>query len=132
MNKLLLLCLLSIMVLYTQCSDCTDATEAPCFGLAVDSAKTTTHICAKTSGGATVCEEVLIPKCTAASTVEKADKTQVKSCDGLKTDDSKKICAKQSNSDCGEVDKPATTTNSGSLLNTFKIACSLIIIFTIL
>ena len=90
MNKLLLLCLLSIMILYSLYSPCTEATEGSCMGLAVGSGKTKTHICAKTASGSPLCEEVTIPKCTAASTVEKEGKVQVKSCEGLKTDNDKK------------------------------------------
>lgn len=138
MNKLLLLCLLSILILYTQCSACTDATKgtntdagevASCTGLAVDTTKSSS--CVDHDTETNKCQEV--PKCKFATQgTATADKSHVADCKKLVTSDSNKFtCAKNSDSDeCTEVEKPAT--NSGSILNAFKISFALIIIFAIL
>lgn len=139
MNKLFLLCLLSILILYTQCSPCTEATVgtntdagevASCDGLTFDTTKAKS--CIADTDNAKKCKEVLI-KCKEATTKETAGKDKVTDCTKLAvTDSSKYTCAKTSgdSGDCTEVSKPAT--NSGSILNAFKITFVLIIIFAIL
>lgn len=131
MNKLFLLCLLSILILYTQCSECTEKTLGDgetCDGLAFDTTKAKSCV-ADTDNK---CKEVLI-KCKEATTGSTTGKDKVTDCTKLTvTDSSKYTCAKSSgdSGDCAEVSKPAT--NSGSILNAFKITFALIIIFAIL
>lgn len=105
MKKLLLLCLLSIMILYTHCAD-----DDPSAGQDPATPAVSTIICdgAKIGTG----------------------DGQVSSCDGLKLKDSTKKCAKNKDgTECEEVEK---STNAGNILNIFKVSFTLIIIFTIL
>jgi hypothetical protein len=133
MNKLLSIFLLSILVLYAQCDSCTDAIPAEtnvddsyCNGR---TASSLSKQCVPNSGK-TACEEKALPCSTSIPTSEKADTTKAtKFCEGLSAA-ANKICQLNSNKDaCIEVSKP---TNSGSILNTFKITFTLIIIFAIL
>lgn len=137
MNKLLLLCLLTNMIIYTQCSiqcgnavltgdgdnkveSCTDASIE-----ALPSYKK----CVPNTGNTACVEQTLpCPSEFPASVSSPADKKTF--CEGLSTAANKKCQLKGDNSACELVDKPAT--NSGSILNAFKITFALIIIFTIL
>ena len=135
MNKLLLLCYLSILILYTQCDiTCTKAEigtgegkVASCNGLAVTFSYK--YVCVEDDSDATKCKQN--PKCKYGTQgTATGGKVKVDSCSKLVTSNSSKYnCAKKSgeSGDCEEVEKD---TNSGSILKAF--AFILIIIFSIL
>ena len=172
MNKLLLLCLLSIMIIYAQCINCegaikgNDADQVESCDATEIIVSSPTKKCVENDG---VCHETALP-CLEGHIVSGG----LQSCDGLPTSDSEnlvcikkdddcvevKLCSKAKKGDnniekcegfpvsnsknyicaeikddkdgkCEEVKKPSTT-NSGNILNAFKITFALIIIFTIL
>ena len=138
MNKLLLLCFLSIMIFYVQCTDCKDApikaednpdatTKANyCKGLDV---KSKSNECVPSSDGSK-CEEKALPCPTPFTDGVSTDDDKKKFCEGLSVAANKICQLKSDKSACVLADKPAT--NSGSILNAFQITFALIIIFTIL
>ena len=111
MKKLLFLCLLSIMILYTHCAD-----DAPSADTDPDTPATPAT------------PDVSTINCEGAK-IGTGD-GEVSSCDGLKLKDSTKKCAK--NKDGTACEEVAKSTNAGNILNIFKISFTLIIIFTIL
>ena len=131
MNKLLLIFLLSILILYAQCTDCQDAPitdedkAAFCRPLQTTS---NTKECVPNSDG-DKCEEKVksCPSPIPEDVTAEGDKTTF--CEGLSTTANKKCQLNSGKTACEEVDKP---TNSGSVLNAFKITFTLIIIFAIL
>lgn len=140
MNKLLLLCLLSILILYIQCTTaCAGAKIGKEDGqVASCSAATVTdkdkQFCAEDDDEANKgnCKEY--PKCKFGTQGEAVSgkTTTVKDCTKLETSDSSKFTCRKSSAtsqNCEEVEK---ATNSGSILNAFKISFALIIIFAIL
>ena len=138
MNKLLLLFLLSIMILFAQCAgDCqgktidTETNDTPqkkADFCKEQSTSTKSKECVPNNAG-TACQENALP-CSTAIPSDIAEDAKASFCEGLSAAENKKCQLKSDKSACEPVDKPAT--NSGSILNAFKITLTLIIIFTIL
>ena len=136
MNKLLLIFLLSILILYAQCDpDCIDfdisgtsGNEAKINACKEKTTTINTKECVPNSDG-DKCEEKVksCPSPIPEDVTAEGDKTTF--CEGLSTTANKKCQLNSGKTACEEVDKP---TNSGSVLNAFKITFTLIIIFAIL
>ena len=137
MNKLLLIFLLSILILYAQCDpDCIDfdisetsGNEAKINACKEKTTTINTKECVPNSAG-DKCEEK-VKSCPSGFPEGMSDENDKKTfCEGLSAAANKKCQLKSDKSACELVDKPAT--NSGSILNALKITFTLIIIFTIL
>ena len=127
------------MILYAQCvADCqgaeinqddndTDEKKATfCNG---KTASSISKQCVPNAAG-TSCEEKTLPCNTGFTGDAKNDDDRKTFCEGLSASANKKCQLNSGKTACEEVSKPAT--NSGSILNIFKITFTLIIIFTIL
>ena len=138
MNKLLLIFLLSILILYAQCDpDCIDfdisetsGNEAKINACKEKTTTINTKECVPNSDG-DKCEEKVLP-CPTAFTGVSNDAEKKTFCEGLSAAANKKCQLNSDKTACELVDKPASSTNSGSILNALKITFTLIIIFAIL
>jgi hypothetical protein len=138
MNKLLLIFLLSILILYAQCTD-------PCIGTPFPESLTGTKadFCGTLTPSTnskecvlkadeSACEETAKPCSTPIPNTETTDSAKTQFCEGLLAAANKKCQLKSDKTACEEVSKPTNSANSGSILNAFKITFTLIIIFAIL
>ena len=139
MNKLLLIFLLSILILYAQCDpDCIDfdisgtsGNEAKINACKEKTTTINTKECVPNSAG-DKCEEK-VKSCPSGFPGDvSTDPAKKTFCEALSTAANKKCQLKSDKSACELVDKPASSTNSGSILNALKITFTLIIIFAIL
>lgn len=138
MNKLLLLFLLSIMILYAQCAgDCQDAEidqtendtdEKKATFWSGKKPSSTFKQCVPNAAG-TSCEEKTLPYNNGFPGDVKTDDDKKTFC-GLSAAENKKCQLNSGKTACEQVGKPET--NSGSILYVFKITFTLIIIFIIL
>lgn len=118
MNKLFLLCLLSILILYTQCQregtckNAKESTEAPCSGLVVSDSNKVTYKCVMIDNEGK-CDEVLKCNLCIQGAPGETGKTQIESCLKLADDDNNKICTKKTDSTCNEISPPKC--NNGTL-----------------